>query len=136
MSRTQKKFDGSIRAGKSKLVHDCQCGTKREIPFNYSLKYSKHIHHGQCVEGDVEEWLYFETSLPKQIQCGNCSAVYDIKGPKPLMGKYSNPKELSLYGRLRADRNFGSDSMENIDPRVEEAVRSVSLKFIGIPERV
>ena len=135
MTWVQTKYNGNIRAGETTLDHSCgECGNEAEIPFKYFLKYQKFIHHGQCVEGDVEEWLRIETTLPEQVQCSECDAVYEVEEPAPLMGEYNNPRGLTLYGETMAMQSFGSRG--DIDSRLEEGVKSISLKLTSTPRRV
>lgn len=124
--------DETIRQGESAIEFTCDgChGTKRRL-FNYVLKHQIIVHHGQCVEGDQEELLKLETTLPVQIQCGNCRSVYAIEQSPAIYGNYSNPNGLSLFSTLTAEQNFGS--RENIDGDLEKALKSISRRFIGIP---
>ena len=135
MVTQETKKDEVIREGESTLRYECGgCHKPTEVPFNYSLRHQLIEHHGQFVEGDQEEWLRVETSLPEQLQCGDCGAVHNVGVQPAIYANYSNPQGLSLYSEIMAAQSRGSK--DNIDWDLEKAINSVSVEFAGTPERV
>lgn len=126
------KIDQVIRAGEFTLEYTCGgCQKTLEHSFTYNLRHVLIEHHGQCVEGDVEEWLRIVTDLPEQLQCGECGAVHEVNKSPAIYANYSNPKGSTIYSEFFDPQNFGSK--DNIDGDLEKSLRRVSARFVIVP---